>query len=540
MSVNDPHIFFIIISYSFNVVTENRKIGEVFLKRMWYKYIRRHINDSARVHAARAKKKRFSMKRRRICTAVIIVCAAAAGILAWCLTHNGIRKQIGTSEYCFYKYGIIDRKKNGLLYDRGAWWYVNNGRVDTEYTGLTEYRSELWRIRNGTIDFSYTGFDRNETGWWYVEGGKVRTDVTGLRYGVVRTDLTGGFYGRNLPGIPALFDIDTEGTAGWWYVKDGKVMLCDTIIKENSRWWCIRSGRVWFSWRGIAENENGRFYVSNGRVRFGRNGVYRENGGTYLLESGKVTGEIHRDSTRFIAHRGLRSEAPENTIKAFELAGEAGFWGCETDVRLTADGRYVLLHDESFLRMCGVDAAPGDLTEEEIRQLVLINGSCLEDYGGDVSAVSAAFLEDYLDICLKYNMVPVMDIKFDAGSGQEGYDQMQRLYRTAKAVLGAHEAVFLASDFSALCQMRQVLEDAGDTEITLQLLLRDTDTVTSEELLRWGMNPDIKYAGLQEDTISRFQEMGLAVNVWTVDDPYKIDFLLSQGADYITTNKRFW
>ena len=54
------------------------------------------------------------------------------------------------------------------------------------------------------------------------------------------------------------------------------------------------------------------------------------------------------------------------------------------------------------------------------------------------------------------------------------------------------------------------------------------------------MTPDIKYRGLKEDTIALFRENDLAVNVWTVDDPYKIDFLLKQGTDYITTNKRFW
>ena len=480
------------------------------------------------------------MKRKRIYITGIIVCAAAAGILAWCLTHNGIRRQPGTSEYYFYKYGIVDRKRSGLVYDRDSWWYVKNGRVDTEYTGLTEYGSGLWRVKDGTIDFSYEGFDRNETGWWYVEDGKVRTDVAGLRYGVIPTDRTGRFFGRNMPGLPAFFDSGGEGTAGWWYVKDGRVMSCDTIIEENSRWWCIRQGRVWFSRQGIAENENGRFYVEYGRVRFDRDGVYRQSGGTYLLEAGKVTGEIHRDSTRFIAHRGLRSEAPENTIKAFELAGEDGFWGCETDVRLTADGSYVLLHDESFLRMCGTDVLPENLTEEEIRQMVLTGGSCLEEYAGDASAVSVAFLEEYLEVCLKYHMVPVMDIKFHTGSGREAFDQMQKLYQAVKAVLGEHEAVFLASDFTALCQMRLVLENAGDTDISLQLLLRDTDTVSAEELQKWGIDPDIKYAGLQEDTISILQEMGFEVNVWTVDHPYKINSLLRQGVDYITTNKRFW
>lgn len=39
---------------------------------------------------------------------------------------------------------------------------------------------------------------------------------------------------------------------------------------------------------------------------------------------GKITSNPS-SGTKFVAHRGLSSEAPENTVKAFELAGEAGF-----------------------------------------------------------------------------------------------------------------------------------------------------------------------------------------------------------------------
>ena len=39
-----------------------------------------------------------------------------------------------------------------------------------------------------------------------------------------------------------------------------------------------------------------------------------------------VVAPITKNSAKFIAHRGLSAEAPENTIKAYELAGGAGFW----------------------------------------------------------------------------------------------------------------------------------------------------------------------------------------------------------------------
>jgi len=51
-----------------------------------------------------------------------------------------------------------------------------------------------------------------------------------------------------------------------------------------------------------------------------------------------------------IAHRGARSIAPENTLKAAKIAFEIGADLWETDVNITRDGRLILFHDDSLLR----------------------------------------------------------------------------------------------------------------------------------------------------------------------------------------------
>ena len=47
-----------------------------------------------------------------------------------------------------------------------------------------------------------------------------------------------------------------------------------------------------------------------------------------------------------LGHRGCTRAAPENTWEAFESALAAGLDGCETDVRRSADGQLVLVHDD--------------------------------------------------------------------------------------------------------------------------------------------------------------------------------------------------
>jgi glycerophosphoryl diester phosphodiesterase len=69
------------------------------------------------------------------------------------------------------------------------------------------------------------------------------------------------------------------------------------------------------------------------------------------------------------AHRGLhnnKSEAPENSLKAFALAAEKGY-GIELDVQLTKDLVVVVLHDYNLKRACKTDFKISDHNYEELK-----------------------------------------------------------------------------------------------------------------------------------------------------------------------------
>lgn len=71
------------------------------------------------------------------------------------------------------------------------------------------------------------------------------------------------------------------------------------------------------------------------------------------------------------AHRGLHgADVPENSLTAFDLACKAGY-GIELDVHITADGKLVVFHDDTLLRMCGVDEKTESKTLAELRALKL-------------------------------------------------------------------------------------------------------------------------------------------------------------------------
>ena len=70
-----------------------------------------------------------------------------------------------------------------------------------------------------------------------------------------------------------------------------------------------------------------------------------------------------------IAHRGDITNAPENTLAAFQQALEQGADGIELEVRLTLDRKLVVFHDRSLKRIGGVRNLLANATLEEVRAL---------------------------------------------------------------------------------------------------------------------------------------------------------------------------
>ena len=94
----------------------------------------------------------------------------------------------------------------------------------------------------------------------------------------------------------------------------------------------------------------------------------------FLIAPGRRPEQLKEFRVTLYAHRGLWNDRrPENSRAAFSAAVEKGY-GIETDVRVSADGKLFLLHDDSLRRMTGDDRSAGSLTMEELSGLKL-NGT---------------------------------------------------------------------------------------------------------------------------------------------------------------------
>lgn len=115
----------------------------------------------------------------------------------------------------------------------------------------------------------------------------------------------------------------------------------------------------------------------------------------------------NKNVSRIVGHRGLNTLAPENTLPSYELAGQCGVKYFECDASVTSDGVVVLMHDETIDRMTNGTGNILDITYATLQSYVVDAGSNILKYPN----LKIPTLAEYLNVCRKYNAVPVIDIK---------------------------------------------------------------------------------------------------------------------------------
>ena len=70
-----------------------------------------------------------------------------------------------------------------------------------------------------------------------------------------------------------------------------------------------------------------------------------------------------------IAHRGAKGVAPENTLRAIQLAADQGAEWVELDVMLTADEVPIILHDEALSLSPELSVLVKDTVWQQMRHL---------------------------------------------------------------------------------------------------------------------------------------------------------------------------
>ena len=219
--------------------------------------------------------------------------------------------------------------------------------------------------------------------------------------------------------------------------------------------------------------------------------------------------------TKIVAHRGYWDCAgsAQNSITSLKLADKIGCYGSEFDVHLTKDGVIVVHHDQNVGKIDIQTSTYKALKKERLK-----NGEKIPT------------LEQYLDAGKDLSCKLVLEIKRQMVQSHE--DSLVRQCVDMVKSKGLTDRIVWISFSGKACELlHQLLPDAH-----IQYLLGDWDPKTIKAKGLSGIDYEQKVLALHPEWIKECHDLGLVVNVWTVNDLNTINQFIKAGVDFITTN----
>lgn len=231
----------------------------------------------------------------------------------------------------------------------------------------------------------------------------------------------------------------------------------------------------------------------------------------------------NKGNTQIIAHRGLCGLEPENTHAAFIAAGNRSYYGIESDVHKTADGKYVMMHDANTLRMSGDSIEIGTATYETLRNLRLKQ----KDGVRGRTDLRIPSLEEYVSICKYYGKKAILELKDDFTA-----QDVDEICRIVEAQAYMDDTVFISFKLSNLL----LLKERNPLQNAQYLVEKPMDDDFIREMADKGLGIDARQDLLTEEILHKCRENGVQTNAWTVNNSDMANKLIGWGIDYITTN----
>ncbi len=242
------------------------------------------------------------------------------------------------------------------------------------------------------------------------------------------------------------------------------------------------------------------------------------------------------DAVEFIAHRGASYAAPENTLAAFELAWRRDADAVEVDIRLSRDGRIILMHDNTTGRTAGKDRPAVEQTLAELKALDagVWKG---KKWAGQTIPTLAEVLDTVPDGRKIY-----IEIK----CGPEVVPALKRVVEASG--LEPAQTVIFSFDLRTVRAVRKAMPDQ---QVLLSVKMRKNGesgrwAPMASELIDLagkagldGIAPNACDA-IDEDFVRQVRAAGLSIHVWTVDKPALAEKMIRAGVKSIITNRPQW
>ncbi len=225
---------------------------------------------------------------------------------------------------------------------------------------------------------------------------------------------------------------------------------------------------------------------------------------------------------KMVAHRGVSGLEHENTCPAFIAAGVKSYYGIETDVHVTADGKYIIIHDDDLKRIAGLDMVVRESLFEDLRAVKLLDTD-KQTARADLFLPS---LDEYLSICKKYGKVAVLELKEDMKEAD---------------VIGIANAVcdmgmFESTTFISFSRNNMLYLKKNFPSASAQFLSGSADESVANFIIDNQLDADIYCRSITKEFVDLMHSHGRVVNAWTVDTLDEACRLAECGIDMITSN----
>lgn len=232
--------------------------------------------------------------------------------------------------------------------------------------------------------------------------------------------------------------------------------------------------------------------------------------------------KVNHPGVQLIAHRGCSGLEKENTCAAFVAAGNRSYFGIETDIHRTADGQYIVIHDDNAKRVSGSDIHVEGSTFEALRRIQLLDRA---DAFSRRDLIMPS-LQEYLQICRQYEKTCVLELKnhFE----QSDIENVIQIIRDHDWL---DQVIFISFDLANCVCVRQLLP-----EQRVQFLTKELTDEVKENLLKYALDLDMYYKNLTAEDVASLHADGIKVNVWTVNTAEDAERMIGYGVDFITSN----
>ncbi len=232
--------------------------------------------------------------------------------------------------------------------------------------------------------------------------------------------------------------------------------------------------------------------------------------------------KFEKGSVLVVAHRGLSGIEKENTNSAFVAAGNRSYYGIETDIHRTADGKFAVNHDNDLLRVAGEKVPVEEVSLATLQNIVLFD----VDGSKDRTDLRPTSLENYISICKKYEKHSVLELKSEFTE-----DEVARFIDIIKGYEYLDHVTFISFDYQNLLKIRKLLPQQS-----VQFLFRDFTKEIIDQVIADKMDVDVHFKSLNKEIIDELHAAGIKINCWTVNEKEDAEQLVKWGVDCITTN----